>query len=188
MSGSGERTEPLLAFIHVPKTAGTTLTALMRYHYRGRFLTSGTLFSRFEQVEAKLGEIATKAHVAAVAGHFTVGLADRLLGGARSMTILRDPIERTLSHYYFLVEPVAGRKRAAGPAIVPPWLPMPGPELTLAQALADRGYIPDNLQTRMLCGIVSPYDPLPPEALEQAKRNLRERFGFVGTMERFNEF
>ena len=189
MSARGERAEPLLALVHVPKTAGTTLTRLMRYHYRGgRFLTSGNIFSRFEQVEAKLREIQGKTHIAAVAGHFTVGLADQALPHARRMTILRDPVERTLSHYYSLVQPRVGRTRAAGPAIIPPWLPLPAPGLTLAETLGEHSYIPDNLQTRMLCGIVSPYDPLPPDALEQAKRNVRERFAFVGTTERFSEF
>jgi hypothetical protein len=39
----------------------------------------------------------------------------------------------------------------------------------------------------MLCGLLSPYDPLPSDALEQAKRNLEERFAYVGTTERFPE-
>jgi hypothetical protein len=184
----GERDQPLVALVHLPKTAGTTLTALMRYHYRrGRFLTTGNVFSRFEQVEAKLREIGGLTHIGAVAGHFTFGLSDRLPADTRYITILRDPVERTLSHFGFLVLPRAGRTRAAGPAIVPSWLPPPGPDLTLADCLADGGYIPDNLQTRMLCGLASPYDALPPDALETAKRNLRERFAFVGTTERFIE-
>jgi hypothetical protein len=189
MPKASDRVDPLLALVHVPKTAGTTLTTLMRHHYRGgRFLTSGNIFSRFEQVEAKLREIQGKAHVHAVAGHFTFGLAEQALPGARCLTILRHPIERTLSHYYFLVQPRPGRTRAAGPAIVPPWLPLPPAGLSLEEALAERSYIPDNLQTRMLCGLVSPYDPLPPDALEQARANLRERFAFAGTTERFDEF
>src|SRR5262249_14814536 len=64
----------------------------------------------------------------------------------------------------------------------------PSPELTLDECLTERGYIPDNLQTRMLCGLVSPYDPLPADAVEQAKRNLRDGFAYVGTTERFEEF
>lgn len=180
--------ESLLALVHVPKTAGTTLTKLMRHHYRGRFLTSGNIFSRFEDVEAKLRELQRKPHIAGLAGHFTFGLAERELPTSRYMTILRDPIERTLSHYYFLVQPRPGRAKAAGPAIMPAWLPPPPSGLSLEEALADRSYIPDNLQTRMVCGLVSPYDPLPAGALDQAKRNLSDRFAHVGTTERFDEF
>jgi hypothetical protein len=40
----------------------------------------------------------------------------------------------------------------------------------------------------MLCGLVDPYGELPGDALEQAKWNLRERFEYVGTTERFDEF
>src|SRR6059058_947433 len=139
MQGKPERTEPLLALVHVPKTAGTTLTKLMRHHYRGgRFLTSGNIFSRFEDVEAKLHDLQRKPHIAALAGHFTFGLAERELPPARYLTILRDPRERTLSHYSFLVQPRPGRAKAAGPAIMPGWLPPPPPGLSLEEALAER--------------------------------------------------
>ena len=39
----------------------------------------------------------------------------------------------------------------------------------------------------MLCGIVSPWDELPADALQRAKENLAA-FDFVGTTERFDEF
>src|SRR5205085_2218053 len=103
---------------------------------------------------------------------------DRLPADARYLTILRDPVERTLSHYYYLVEP-PGKEGRFGGGLVPPGLPRPSPGLTLEDALGDGAYIPDNLQTRLLCGLVSPYDPLPADALEQAKRNVRERFAYV---------
>ena len=87
-----------------------------------------------------------------------------------------------------MVDPPPRRSGRRGAGFVPPWLSPPSPSLTLDEALTERGYIPPNLQTRMICGLVSPYDPLPEGALEQAKRNLDERFAYVGTTERFNEF
>jgi hypothetical protein len=51
----------------------------------------------------------------------------------------------------------------------------------------ERGYLLDDLQTRMLCGLVSPYDELPADALDRARANLRGRFAYVGTTERFDE-
>jgi hypothetical protein len=51
----------------------------------------------------------------------------------------------------------------------------PRPSLAVAEAL-DLGYLVDNLQTRLLCGIVPPFDLLPAGALDRAKRMRAERF------------
>ena len=193
--------ESPLVFVHIPKTAGMTLARILQYHYRDAFEGTGkpkggrtppdrrspNVFCRFEHVDGRLRAIAAKPKIRAVVGHITFGLHDRLPPDARYITILRDPVERTLSQYYFYVRPPAGRT-GVWAGLVPPWLQQPSPELTLEECLTERGYIPDNLQTRMLCGLVSPYDPLPPRALEQALHNLRDRFAFVGTTERFDEF
>jgi hypothetical protein len=194
--------EPLLVLVHIPKTAGMTLARILHCHYgnalrgtgepRGRHARpdqqAPNVFSRFEHVDGRLRAIAATSGVRAVVGHITFGLHDRLPTDARYVTILRDPIERTLSHYYFFVRPPAERGERAWAGLVPPWLQQPSPELTLEECLTEGGFIPDNLQTRMLCGLVSPYDPLPPSALEQAEHNLRKRFAFVGTTERLEEF
>jgi hypothetical protein len=174
--------QSLVVLVHLPKTAGTTLAQLLRHHYRGgAFKGGGNVFGRPDEVEARLDKIASTERFRAVAGHLTFGAAERLSSRARYVTILREPVARTLSHYFFLVH------SARGQGLVPPWLPEPGPCLTLDECLSDRSYIPDNLQTRMLCGLVSPYDELPADALERAKRNLAERFAYVGTTERFDE-
>jgi hypothetical protein len=192
LEASGERAEPPLVLVHIPRTAGTTLAMILRHHYSGRaFHGGGNAFAGSEEIESRLGRIAAKSYVRAVSGHMTFGLADRHLPGARCIAILRDPVERTLSHHRVLVLPrstpgsaVAGQRRKG---LVPAGLPPAPPGLTIEEALAEGGYIPDNLQTRMLCGILSPYSELPADALERAKQNLRERFAFVGTTERFDE-
>jgi hypothetical protein len=198
-AASGGRPEPVLVLLHIPKTAGMTLATILHAHYGGGFVggvggdrrvpphkRAPNVFSRFEHVDAGL-RAAAKESTRVVAAHITFGLQDRLPADARWITVLREPVERTLSQYYFFVRP-PGKRTAAGAGFVPPWLPPPSPGLTLEECLTGRGYIPDNLQTRMLCGLVSPYDPLPSHALEEAKRNLRDRFEFVGTTERFEEF
>ena len=103
-----------------------------------------------------------------------------MLPEATFVTILREPVDRTLSQYDFLAE--AGR----GGGLIPPGLDDDSRTLSLEEAF-DRGYLPDDLQTRMLCGLVSPYDDLPADALERARTNLRDRFAYVGTTERFDE-
>ncbi len=197
---SGGHADPLLVLLHIPKTAGMTLAGILQYQYgdafsggvgESRFLPDShrmpNVFSRPQYVDDRLRSLGAKGTVRALSGHLTFGYADRLPAGSRWVTVLRDPVERTLSQYYYFVDPPPRRSGRPGAGFVPPWLPPPSSSLTLEEALTERGYIPPNLQTRMLCGLVSPYDPLPGGALEQAKRNLDERFAYVGTTERFDE-
>jgi hypothetical protein len=171
--------DPLL-LVHLPKAAGTTLAQLMRYHYRdGGFVGAGNVLSRPEQARTRLETIARKPAVRGAAGHVSFGLADQVVPDATFVTILREPVARTLSHYWFLA---VGR----GGGLVPPGLDEDVSGLGLEE-MFDRGYLLDDLQTRMLCGLVSPYDDLPRDALERAKANLRDRFAYVGTTVRFDE-
>jgi hypothetical protein len=166
----------MLAFLHIPKTAGTSFATVLHHHHRGEeFHYLGNAFSRPELLEAPGGP------VRAASGHVTIAQLDRLVPGAPVATILRHPVSRTLSHYRYLAD---GRGRG----FVPPDKHFPMPALSLQEALAPGGYVPDNLQTRMLCGIDSPLDELPVDALERAKGALSERVEHVGVTERFDEF
>jgi hypothetical protein len=172
--------DPLL-LVHLPKTAGTTLAQLMRYHYSGGgFMGAGNVFSRPQEARPRLEAIARKPAVRGAAGHVSFGLAEQVVPGATFVTILREPVDRTLSQYFFLAEP--GR----GVGLLRPGLDEDARGLGLEE-MFDRGYLLDNVQTRMLCGLVSPYDDLPDDGLDRAKANLRDRFAYVGTTESFDE-
>ncbi|MBZ0171537.1 MAG: sulfotransferase family protein [Phycisphaerales bacterium] len=89
---------PLL-FLHLPKAAGTTLKSIIERVYGA---------DRVAFLKAPWGEIETfaakpmeeRAAVDAVAGHLTWG--DReILPGAAVITMLRDPIERVMSWFYY---------------------------------------------------------------------------------------
>ena len=119
--------------------------------------------------------------VGLVRGHFPLGIRDYLSNclprsrELRCFTFLREPADRTLSHYFRIRE-------SATPYGLPP-LPA---DATIEDAL-ERGYIHDNLHTRMLSGQVEPFGTVDEEMLEQAKRNLREELVFFGLTERFDE-
>jgi hypothetical protein len=99
-----------------------------------------------------------------VAGVTTYGLLrSHLPSGTRYATILREPVDRTLSHYCWL--------NAAD---------LPLPEMLV------RGRLLDNLMTRLLYGSESPLGELPPDALERAKQTLGE-FEVVGLTEQLDE-
>src|SRR4029077_9700136 len=91
----------------------------------------------------------------------------------RFVTFLRDPIQRTLSHYYALVE--LGRRK-----------PLPG-DGSLEATLAAGDVIYDNLQTRMLSDGADLLGEVDEQLLEQAKENLRGAFTAFGIVERFDE-
>jgi hypothetical protein len=184
--GPSQAAEPPLVLVHIPRTAGTTLAMILRHHYRGGgFHGGGNVFARADELEDRLRGIAEKPHVRAVAGHLTFGLAERILPSARYAVILRDPVDRTLSHYSALLRRARPSTEPRRTGLLPPGVPSVLPGTGIVELL-EGDYIADNLQTRMLCGLVSPYDELPPDALERAKENLREQFEFVGTTERFD--
>jgi hypothetical protein len=163
----------MLAFLHIPKTAGTSFGIALHHTYGSVVHEFGNAFSRADEVEP------APAGCQAAEGHVTLGTLDRIAPGATLATVLREPVERTLSQHRYLA---AGRGRG----FVPRGKPEPPVGISLRAAL-DGGYVLDNLQTRMLCGIDLPYDPLPSDALERATANL-SRFAYLGVMERFDEF
>ena len=100
------------------------------------------------------------------------GVRRHLPEGARYITFLRDPVERTLSQYYSVR---AGINEASLER-----------DVALDEVIA-RDLIADNLQTRMLSDELDPTAAPSEEMLAQAKTNLRDGFAAFGVVERFDE-
>jgi len=182
------RRAPLLVFVHIPKTAGTTLRAILgtnepgpRSRALGNVFKGGGGISKALIERLRNGRGPELAGVRVVRGHFPLGIREylpRYLPQDRELryfTFLRKPDDRTLSHYFAI--------RAAGRGY---GLPPLSAEATLKEALAG-GYLYDNLQTRMLSGQPEPFGEVDEAMLEQAKHNLREGLVFFGLTERFDE-
>ena len=120
-------------------------------------------------------------------GHVPLGirqlLPERTPDGreVRFFTFLREPVDRTLSHYFAMKGSARGLRESAkfGLARLPP-------EPSLEEMVAS-GHLHDNLHTRMLSGDLEPFGEVDDAMLEQAKRNLREGLIFFGLTERFDE-
>lgn len=177
--------EPLLVYIHIPKTAGTSLRKLLSRRYPGRFGKAPNTFTHAEVAEERLGAlVGNDPPPLAIGGHMVFGLRDVLPADARYLTVLRDPVERTLSHYGYLVAARDPVERPHG--LLERTTPYRS-DLTLEEALADPRYLPDNLQTRMLVCSRSPFEDLPADALARAREHLRS-FAHVGVTERLDDF
>jgi len=179
-----ERREvPLTVFIHIPKTAGTTLNDVLRTNFPpGTVRSFGNVFAGAGRVSVgpvwrlqQSGHVMTRS-IHLLGGHIPYGVHEFLPADSRYITFLRDPIERTLSHYYRLMS----MHRSS---------PFPGltGEPTLEQMLEEREFLYDNLQTRMLSGLAEPFDDVTDEMLEQAKENLDTGFAAFGLTDRFDE-
>ena len=185
IQATASRDAPVV-FLHVPKTAGTTVTIWLR-------LLLGDLYSKAASYSAEPAKVRNLAaalqkrpgSVEVVAGHLPYSTRPLFAAGSRFFTFLRDPIDRAMSHFYYFRERVPeGAPAVAG---------ADAPGISLEQALASwdasspvsQSLLPDNLQTRMLSGF-DPDAPASPEMLEAAKRNLWE-LDVVGLTERFHE-
>ena len=154
------RTRPVLAFVHIQKTAGTSLITILRNsfgigHLEVRTLDTspGAVFSAADLAVV----LRVSPWVKSICGHEIVEPTAHLPARFLPYTILREPVARTLSHFE------DKQRRGREP---------PG----LEDFLAD----PENrnFQVRKIAGC---------EDLDKAKRLLAESYLFVGIQERFDE-
>ena len=150
----------LPAFVHINKTAGSTMKFVLRNSLCLRYCN---LISR-EPMTADDGDLEFARRVyrfglRCVSGHDLRGPSDRIATPLQRFTILRDPTRRCLSHYLH-------RKRVASRG---------GRDLTLPRFLRRDGV--RDLQTRMIAGAPD---------VERAKQEL-EDYLFVGLTEHFDE-
>ena len=107
-----------------------------------------------------------------IQGHFQYGLHESIRQPVKYITILRHPVDRVISYYYFL----RGNPRHP--------LHHKAKQLDLKQfILTEDKVIQDgiyNVQTIFISGDGTP-------SIEKAKKNIEEHFLMVGITERFNE-
>ena len=186
----GKNVQPLIAFVHIPKTAGGTVTTMFSAAFSKRGINkTGNYISGPEKTLTKVmkrpggWEDWSRAGGRVAIGHTPYGLfREHMPADTRYVTFLREPVDRVLSHYYRHVHnpglsatarrPRARRRRASAGSLEEAVVEMRLPQL-------------NNLATRFLCSHPS-LETLPDEALEEAKENLR-MFMLVGIQERFEE-
>jgi hypothetical protein len=95
------RVRPII-FLHLPKAAGSSLRAAFRRKYRG--LQIYELSGNPAQAAALTQWPAKKRHeIDLLLGHQHFGMHHWLRPEARYITMLRNPIDRCISHYFFVL-------------------------------------------------------------------------------------
>jgi hypothetical protein len=169
-----------LIFVHIPKAAGSTLQEILVKRFRGvrgyRFTGNPDRVHAFRSLSRE-----DRDSFDLLQGHVHFGLHECLSRPATYITMLRDPVDRIVSHYHFVM---------ANPGHYL-YAQTSGRGLTLHEyAVLRPSNELDNDQVRWLCarehGDV-PVGHVSREMLEEAKWNLANAFSVVGIMERFNE-
>jgi Galactose-3-O-sulfotransferase len=165
-----------LIFLHIPKTAGTTLNRIIEWQYNPlsiftidphRIRATATRFKTFSEERRRRFRV--------VRGHLHYGIHEFLPQGATYITMLREPGARLLSTYHFILRrPLhpLHRKLKTGRLSVE----------DLIRLTPHR----QNLQCRFISGIGTG-GICDERVLDVAKENLTRSFRVVGLCERFQE-
>lgn len=195
----------LQIFCHFPKTGGITLNHIINQEYGDNsvfhIMTNETLQKTINQINENLKN---GQKIKLIKGHIGFGLHEFLPQACSYITMLRNPIDRMISRYYYLRELTP---RSYRDEII---LTNFAKDHTLEdfcrevwdnsmtrfisgfdfKALFDLGadnYSILKLQTAKIQGNIPNHEKSSVEMLEQAKKNLREYFTVIGLTEKFDE-
>ncbi len=183
LPGHVDRQDPTtFVFAHIPKTGGQTLASMLRRQYpsdltyevnRPTVAEGIHLFQELPEAE--------RARYRAIQGHVHLEFGDSIPNPTSYVTMLRHPVDRVISQYYYIARHPNHAKYDA----------IKGGNVDLAEAVST-GLFPmtDNGQVRVLFGIEQRnvgHGQCTVAMLEAAKRNLTERFVAAGVTERFDE-
>lgn len=180
MSANANGLGRAVLFLHIPKAAGQTLSQVVIRHFDpATVFAIGRPNSQFIEKLKGLPE-SERTKIRLVKGHMPFGLHEHLPCPSTYITMLREPVDRVISYYYFALRTpdhylheALQLKRISLREFVLYELPI---EL-------------DNGQTRLLSGVGNGVEvgQCSLEMLETAKRNLVNHFAVVGLSERFDE-
>jgi hypothetical protein len=167
--------EEAVIFLHVPKTAGTTLNRLIEWEYPlFEIYSVDPVFFRWSASHLWQLPARRLKRTRMFKGHMLFGLHKILPQRATYITVLREPIDRVISAFYFM------RSYMLHPA----YWQFRRENWTLEDFV--RRLPRENAQSKILAGGEF-NSPCTEEIFEQAKENLFRHFSVVGLSERFEE-
>jgi len=168
-----------LIFLHIPRSGGTTLQRIIERQYPRAAIFTIDGRNAYESIaEFKSLPEPRREKIVCLKGHVRFGLHHYLRQPCTYVTLLRDPVDRVISHYYYVLrtpnhyfyKQVISRGMSLDEYV------RSGPSRELSDG-----------QARMVAGIHDEC-PIPPaDTLAMAKKNLKECFTVVGLTERFDE-
>ena len=92
--------ESLIVFLHIPKTAGTSLSHLLRQKFKADSITQ--IYKPSDCVRPLADHAAgINDSIKCISGHIDYGIHEYLSRSCAYLSMVRDPVSRILSHYNF---------------------------------------------------------------------------------------
>ncbi len=169
---------PLVVFLHIPKTAGTTLKVTLQNNYPGkRMIWLKTAPPPHEDQILEAMRNSSKG-LQLIAGHTRYGVHEIIATNAAYFTFLRHPFSRIFSFYHYILttahHPYHETLTKSGGTFLDFLNNPDSPEVL-------------NQQTRLIAGCGTAPHETGRKELELAKTHLREKFFMVGLQEQFDE-
>lgn len=168
-----------IIFLHIPKTAGTTLHRIIERQYSADRIHSFGSDAQGAVRDFKSMPEARRAEIKVLKGHMAFGLHEFLPQPSAYIGMLRHPTERVVSYYYHIL-------RNPGHYL---HQHVVSHQLSLKDVVSGE-LTPDldNGQVRLVSGVWNevPCGSCFPRMLDQAKRNVEEHFAVMGLVEEFD--
>jgi hypothetical protein len=166
-----------IAFLHIPKTAGMTLHEILTDQYpntKHKLIYTVDYTKTYTQLSEE-----KKKKIGVIKGHFLYGIHEGMPQMPIYLTMLRNPIARTISGYEFI------KIKKDHPF----HKEIKEKKISLKDFLNNKCIDNfDNIQVRFLCGDNSmPFGTINETHLELAKKNLLSKNMLFGITEMFNE-
>ncbi|HET7588350.1 MAG TPA: sulfotransferase family 2 domain-containing protein [Gammaproteobacteria bacterium] len=167
-----------IAFVHVPKTGGSSLLRLLRRNYSPR-----SMMLYYPPRHVDVARMSGRGNL--FVGHYSIGKQHEVFDDCTLVTFLRDPIDRLISNIFFM-QRYYTQPQIPPDSVYKKWFREN--EDVFEVLRCTRLWYLDNAMVRMISGVHDsiPYGQLDERSLEKAKANLH-KFDFIGFQESFED-
>jgi hypothetical protein len=186
-----------LIFMHIPKTGGMSMFAGLCKEYGTNI---ADMYNMTSADVAPAAEVIQNPSTSIYCGHFPFGLHEWFTRPSYYAAVLREPVSRVLSLYFYIVQyrlvihRIAQVKKMSlgelfstrnAPDYYEDFLPWIEGEESLGLFLDCPSAELDNGMVRRFSGFGLKEEPCPREALDQARENIERYFSAVGVLEQY---
>lgn len=182
-----KQSDKTVVFVHIPKTGGTTLAHIFRQVYKSNNLVYHGYNKQRNKIEAKNFKILSqdqRSSYQLIRGHGVYELHEFFVN-PYYVSLVRNPIERVISLYYFIMNSKFINENNTDPDT----RKCIDEKLTLEECI-EKKLIPGMINGQTQSFLKSKNSPYPStfNELEEAKKNIETDFQVLGTMEKFDHF